>query len=119
MKARIAPKLEETPVCDALLNQLLKLVTPDPGKTSGAERRICHTGQFTTTQVEGAGEQQKATLQKVSSNVSDIRSVLLLVADIPLKKFIGNHTDTFHVLQTVHENIVSANISTISPLKMG
>ena len=69
--------------------------------------------------MEGARERQKATLQEVSSNVSNIGSVLLLVADMPLKKFIGHHTDTFRVLQTVHENIVSANISAISPLKMG
>ena len=70
LKARTAPEPEETPVRDALLSQLSKLVTPDPGKTSGAERQIRHTGQFTTAQMQGAREQQKATLQEVSSNVS-------------------------------------------------
>ena len=35
------------------------------------------------------------------------------------KKFIGHRADTFRVLQKVHENIVSANISAISPLTMG
>ena len=69
-KVRAAPEPKETPVRDALLNQLSNLVTPNPRKTSGVERQIRHTGQFATTQVQGAREQQKATLQDVSSNVS-------------------------------------------------
>ena len=72
LKTQTAPEPEEMPVHDALLNQLLKLVMPNPGKTSGSEQQIHHAGQFTTTQVQGAHEQQKATLQEVLSNVSNI-----------------------------------------------
>ena len=36
-KVRATPEPKETPVHDALLNQLSKLVTPNPGKTSGVE----------------------------------------------------------------------------------
>lgn len=68
--ARATANPTETPVREALLNQLSKLVTSDAGKTSGVERQIRHTGQFATTQVQGAREKQKATLQDVSANVS-------------------------------------------------
>ena len=42
---------------------------------------------------------------------------MLLITDFHFKKF--HCAYSFHILQTVHENIVSANISAISPLKMG
>jgi hypothetical protein len=110
--------LDEIPVCDALMKRLAGLVASGPNKTSGVDREVQHIGHYVvnSTSIQAT---QKATLQDVAAVVSAVQMLFVSSTLYIIQKFINQRVIAFRLLQSLHNNIYTANISDINPLSPG
>jgi hypothetical protein len=110
------PCPDETPVRDALMKWLAGLVSSGPHKTSGVDRQVRHIGHYVVNSTSVRAT-QKATLQDVAASVSAaLAQFVSSGASHITQKFVSQRAVAFRLLQSVHDNIYTANISELNPL---
>jgi hypothetical protein len=109
---------DETPVRDALMKKLAGLVASGPNKTSGVDRQVRHIGNYVVNSTSIRAT-QKATLQDVAAAVSEMQMPFVSSPLYVMQKFVSQKVIAFRLLQSLHDNIYTANISDINPLSPG